>query len=262
MPKKVSNELIFIEENNDYSINWTHSFNQLINWETDNELNELMAKLNIEKDDMHILWAHLKLSLESWKAYCQKGISIKIFYDTMRFFSRTVEECTKENGFICYSVQNWGIRHLTLKEFRIGAFEYEILEKQKLISIHIPSDANLSDLNREQSYSDANIFFSSYLDDYISYKFYCYSWMISPNLKGILKSKSNIISFIHDFESLNIDYSHDAYLKWVFNNSNCDVSDLPEKTSLQINLKKYLMDDKKLGIGYGFLKLDRCKLNK
>lgn len=77
-----------------------------------------------------------------------------------------------------------------------------------------------------------------------------------PELKEMLGKESNIIAFQNLFEIDTVDYDATWYMKWIFPGiENIDES-LPERTTLQRKMKKYLLDGKKFGVAKGHLKAE------
>lgn len=103
-------------------------------------------------------------ALQSMESYRQKGIPCSVFLATMQFLSRFYKS---DRALFGYPVFRWGWwfpRQLALKEFRIGIFEYEMTcrENADILSLHIPSDANLTDENIRCSFADAHAFFTKF----------------------------------------------------------------------------------------------------
>ena len=149
----------------------------------------------------------------------------------MKFCTRFLNEYYKT--YSCYRfVWGWWFpRQLALLEFRIGALEYEYCNGQ-YISLHIPSDADLTPQSVLKSISQFKDFCRQYYPGWEGIQIQCESWMLSPALK---------------YESM-------AILDWVFPGYNKIPEELPENTSLQTNMKKYLLGGNKPGWTKGVLK--------
>ena len=78
--------------------------------------------------------------------------------------------------------------------------------------------------------------------------------MLSPALKDVLTPNSNILQFQGLFDITETNYESMAILDWVFPGYNKVSEELPENTSLQANIKKYLLDGNKPGWTKGVLK--------
>lgn len=87
-------------------------------------------------------------------------------------------------------------------------------------------------------------------------KIYCESWMLSPALRELMDENSNILQFQNLFIEEKTDYNSMAVLDWVFPGYHSVSEDLPENTSLQRKMKRYLLQDGKIGWTMGYLKED------
>src|SRR5699024_8014369 len=83
--------------------------------------------------------------------------------------------------------------------------------------------------------------------------FLCTSWLLSPALKECLPEGSRIRSFQDEYEVTDVFPEPDSFLTWVYKRPDIPVADLPEDTSLQRNLKKYLLAGGKVGEAKGRL---------
>lgn len=89
----------------------------------------------------------LTAALKSRRLYESAGIGGDVFLDTMKCFSRFVREHREAYGRYGFDRDFWVGRQLSLSLFRLGVLEYEkvVQDGEKAISVHIPSDADLSD---------------------------------------------------------------------------------------------------------------------
>ena len=196
------------------------------------ELDKLIAgSTGQDEDGTKILWEELNIARQSFDEDQKRGIPDRIFIDTMKFCTRFLNEYYKT--YSCYRfVWGWWFpRQFALLEFRIGALEYEYCNGQ-YISLHIPSDADLTPQSVLKSISQFKDFCRQYYPGWEGIQIQCESWMLSPALK---------------YESM-------AILDWVFPGYNKIPEELPENTSLQTNMKKYLLGGNKPGWTKGVLK--------
>ena len=158
----------------------------------------------------------LTAAFYSLEEYEEKGIPKEIFTDTMKCFSRFTQEHYESYGYYGFDRGFWTGRQLSFQLFRLGELEFEktIEENQKIIAVHIPSDAILTEENCKKSLRMADDFFRE--DD--------------------------------------VEEDCTEYLTWIFKRNDLDLKDLPENTSLQKNAKKYLLNGGKIGEGKGYLK--------
>lgn len=80
---------------------------------------ELQAILGEDEDNIKILTCMLKASADAYEIYKTKGISDKIYFDTMKCYTRFINETYKMTGIggllakldvICLESVNWNMR--------------------------------------------------------------------------------------------------------------------------------------------------------
>ena len=87
----------------------------------------------------------------------------------------------------------------------------------------------------------------------------CESWLLSPALSPLLPENSNILKFQRAFDITSVDPEPMDVLEWVFyltgeQQKTAKLTDLPENTFLQRNMKAFLLSGGKVGIAMGQLK--------
>ena len=149
------------------------------------------------------------------------------------------------------------MRQLSARLFRLGTLEFELTEDrgQKAVHVHIPSDADLSPQARHRSYDTARDFIARLFPAYEGVPFLCTSWLLSPALKECLPESSRILSFQSEYKVTEVFPDHDQFLTWVYKRPDIPLADLPESTTLQRNLKKYLLAGGRIGEAAGVLDL-------
>ncbi len=210
-------------------------------------LDGLRETLGEDKDGARMLACMLQCALGTYKEYVRLGISEAIYIATMKAFSRFVGEHKASYGSYGFDRAFWTPRQLSCVLFRLGELEYELTEwkREKVVSIHIPSDAKLAKECVDASLAAAEAFVKKYFPEYISARYHCDSWLLSPELKKILPTESNIINFQNRFRITEVDRNQEDVLEWVFKNVRCSVEELPENTSLQRKVKEMLLRGKK-----------------
>lgn len=228
----------------------------LKNMETEKQTRKNLEKLlGTDSKKIKMLTCMLTCAVELYQWYQEKGICETIYFDTMRCFTRFIAECKQITGQYAFEQDWWAVRQISGNLFRIGELEYETLhEKEKpAISIHIPSDSVFTPERCDASLESARTFFAEYFPQYDGKDYVCWSWLLAPELKSLLPSDSNIIQFQHRFSIKEVDYSETDYFQFVFKTRNVPITDLPENTSLQRNLKRHLLNGGRIGNGYGIL---------
>lgn len=192
--------------------------------------------------------------------YTEIGIDETIYADTMKCFTRFLNEHKENYGFYKFDRSFWTTRQISMHLFRIGELEYELDNKngEKIVSIHIPSDAYIEGTKLRSSHDAAKEFLCRFYPEYGKAKMMCESWLLSPSLEKLLPESSKIMRFQKAFSITETDPESKEYLEWVYkvNTSFLDEhepSELPEDTSLQKNMKKYLLGGGKVGMAAGVL---------
>lgn len=209
-----------------------------------------------DEDGFKMLYLMLLAASRSYDKYRQCGIPDEVFSDTMSCFTRFVKEYRQMYGRYGFDREFWTGRQLSLQLFRLGELEYEkIVENgEKAISIHIPSDAVLSEENCKKSVEMARQFFKEQDKTYTDVTYYCDSWLLSPVLKQFLPDTSRIIRFQNLFAVQSVNEEDMGGIYWIFKRGTEDLKTLPENTTLQREAKQYLLKGGKIGSGKGILK--------
>ena len=221
----------------------------------DRYAHELNTTLGEDEGGFRILSVMLEAALRAHGEYQRRGISEEIFFMTMGCFPRFIGEHLESFG--CYGFDRWWWtgRQTSLSIFRIGSLEYELGEndEDRWISVHIPSDADLSEDAVDSSLLNARAFLKKFFPAYAGAKFHCHSWLLSPALAKLLPVESKINRFRERFNILGTDEDADDYKLWVFKNKALSIDEFPENTTLQKKMKAYLMQGGKVGCAWGFI---------
>lgn len=202
---------------------------------------------------MPVLKEQLAEAAGAEERYRKLGIPEEVYRETMACFSRFVREYREMYGCVGFDREWWTPRQLGLKLFRIGELEYELLEP-KAVSVHIPSDARLSEEKVGDSYREAERFLKNYFPEYADKDFVCESWLLSPYLKEVLPENSNIIRFQSAYTIERVSLEDKSFMEWIFHTHSEDLTKLPQNTSLQRNVKQRLEQGKKIGSAFGIRK--------
>lgn len=218
----------------------------------DGAIAEIKRRIGEDPSGLYILAELLGCACKTYGDYKRAGIEDTVFISTMKFCTRFIKEHKRIYGDYSFEWAWWFPRQLALQEFRIGELEYEFLDgENRQISIHIPSDANLKPENIQQSFEAYRRFLHKHYPEWASTAWFCESWMLSPALKQLLPEASNLILFQELFEVEAVDYDSMAVLDWVYPGEKCGFADLSENTSLQRNMKRFLLDGNKVGWAKG-----------
>lgn len=73
-------------------------------------LTQTQAILGKDTDGIKILSCMLKVSADTYEIYQKKGVSDKIYFDTMKCFTRFIDETYKMTGELCFDRYWWTTR--------------------------------------------------------------------------------------------------------------------------------------------------------
>lgn len=229
-------------------------------------LNALKEALGEDADGMKLFVAQSLEALLALREYGERGIGRGIFTATMEFLARFSEVVYVRRGCVEWMWGWWFPRQLALREFRLGALEYEMTEgaafagvpaggSKRRVFLHIPAGADLSDGAVDASVAEARAFFSKYFPAYRDAEYVCSSWMLSPALSGILPETSRVRRFGERFSVVFWEEDSPAFRDWIFPTAvTASVEDLPEATSLQRAVKRHLLAGGTIGWAEGYWK--------
>lgn len=216
------------------------------------------ALLGLSRRDfpgMDELKIHLLAACEAARVYQELGLSREIYLDTMAAFSRFVREHKRSFGVYGFDRGFWTTRQTGCLLFRVGTLEYELLEEEgrRMISLHIPSDAELSPAPLHASLTRAKEILEGTFPDWAGLPWFCHSWLLSPDLKAVLPPEAKILFFQSLFD-LKPDDDEGEFKLWVYGREDIPNEALPEETTLQRNLKQFLLKGNRFHSGKGTLK--------
>ncbi len=197
---------------------------------------------------------HLLAACAAWERYRELGLSQQIYIDTMTAFSRFVREHRQSFGHYGFDRDFWTTRQTGCVLFRIGQLEYELLQEadQRFISLHIPSDTDLSCSCLRTSWEMAKPLLERIFPEFASVPWVCHSWLLSPDLHQLLPPDSRILSFQRSFSITPGDDDGECK-QWVYGREDIPNGELPENTALQRNLKAFLLAGNTFRSGRGEL---------
>ena len=216
----------------------------------------ITAELEGNPDGQWIwLAVYLSAALYTKEHYREKGIPDSVFRDTMRgCFRLFLYEHRESYGTFGFDRAYWPFRHISMHLFRLGTLSFEMRKwkDEDVLSVHIPSDSNLTEENCLASYRNAIQFFEKYFPYYQYEKFVCSSWLLSPSLRDLLSEDSNIIKFQSRYTISDFDEENESYKLWLFKRRDCRIEEFPQNTSLQRKAKQYLVNGGKIGAATGW----------
>lgn len=249
MPREVTEKLKLIGEGTPCTVPEDVKTRCLIRTTAEAGFEQLKTLLGEDPDGMKQLYALLQMTDETWHRYLEKGISPEIFAETMKFIPRFLRAYHRQIGQWKFAQGWWFWREVAMVEFRMGCLEYELVEEagRRFISLHIPSDADMSRESIDRSMADFRAFLQAFYPDWQGLPWECDSWMMSPALKELLPEDSRILRFQARFDVLEENKDSLGVLEWVFPGHDKVTDDLPENTTLQRKMKAWLLSGKKVG---------------
>ena len=121
--------------------------------------------------------------------------------------------------------------------------------------IHIPSDGSFDRETVAASYQRARQVFDTCYPDYPYKGFFCSSWLMSTDLRKVLKPTSNILAFQEPFTHIPWRSSGRLVFSFAFGMDAAipeNIAALPEKTSLQRAVKQLYLKGEYIHEGAGF----------
>lgn len=219
---------------------------------------------------------------EVQKAYQKLGCSEKIILDTLAEIPRLSEIYHQKTGKIGLSKENviW-LRHIYHAQLvQIGPLQYQKfhmvyldkegcgedymsflrIQKEKLPqgapvwNIHVPQNADLTAVSVRNSIDSAKRILPAYFPNHHARAFVCYSWLLYPDMRGLLPKSSHIRAFASEFEiiaSVKDPFGSDA-VRRIYGKRYPRKDAYPQRTSLQRNA---LGRFSKLGMACGLIEI-------
>ncbi len=207
--------------------------------------------------------------------YKKEGLPDELFIDTIKDLKYKNDECVAVKGITGTFVRDWFRWFFQLKRFAFGRFQFEEVPFGKetftvdgltvapgdiIINVHIPySGIPMTDELRLDAYKKAYSFYKKRFGKK-EIPFMCHSWLLY-NEEGFIPPKGNIYAFQNEFhiiEACEDEANRDVWRPFLSDTS--DHSALPETSSLQRHLKKWLLDGKHFGEGFGVFFFDGEKI--
>ena len=252
LPEEAIRHVMVLHEHADFHPD-THKLRRPETW--DEGLLELKQEFGEDPLGYKMLCAQLRCAMDAWKDYEEMGFSRQMYVDTMAAFSRFVKEHLDSFGTYGFDRDFWTVRQISCTLFRIGQLEYELIHRdgEPVVSMHIPSDADLSLPDLRASYLHAREILNEAFPVWSNASVFCQSWLLSLNLKKLLPESSRILGFQRSFRIEPVEQAKSSVLLWVYKNRDIPIDELPEDTSLQRSLKTFLKAGGEFHDGRGYL---------
>jgi len=135
-----------------------------------------------------------------------------------------------------------------------SAWELCLSPENRVLNIHIPPGGGFDGETMEESFTQARTIFQKCYPDYPFRAFFCSTWLLSPQLREILKPESNILAFQNRFIRIPFQSNGKGCFFFLFGLPGMpeDLTTLPESTSLQRAVKQLYLRGGYLHEGEGF----------
>jgi len=226
--------------------------------------------LSCDPRGMKLLTVYLAAALHTRELYKEKCISDVIFVDSLKCLTRFIGEYRVIHDCFGFDRSWWAYRQLSLNLFRLGTLEFEMrtysenslpngqpsIQPRHILSVHIPSDAELTREALDASYESAKRFFAEFFSEFRYEGIYCDTWLLAPVLREMLNPTSKILNFQDDYEILSTNPNDMEFIYWIFkkdgnNPDNLGIEALPETTTLMRAVKNHLRKGGKVGSALG-----------
>lgn len=198
-----------------------------------------------------LLLSGYKVHKENMEKYKLDDVQVKIH--KLRVKESLINDILfrKYNG-IRISQMLWGTYFINIRLIEVGRLQYERCENY--IKIHIPANDKLDINEVKESLNNSKLYIEKYFN-MKDYKYYCNSWLLSKQIHSIVDKNSNIYKFYDLFDVEDGESCIDDILNFVYQLLEIkNYANLPENTTLQRNIKKYLLNGNNIKLGKGILK--------
>ena len=202
-----------------------------------------------------------------------QGVEKEVLNHTFSCLHQMSMRYQQEHGCLGFDRGFWIWRQACLRILRLGTLEYEYMllspwgaeetglaEGTPVLSVHIPSGADLSREALDDSYQQARTLYPAHPelcppDGKAPESIFCGSWLLCPTLRTLLKENSGIRRFAEDFDIHHVVEKSNGFRHFLFwAGEETPDADLPENTSLQRAVKAHLLSGGSIGSASGLLK--------
>lgn len=202
--------------------------------------------------------------------YRQKGIDEEIYWNTLSDLKNKLIECKSLHGIYGNFTNHWFPRFLRAEAFALGRLQYELkpfplesygdllVQDDIVCNCHIPSSGPLLEEDVIASLKQAYDFYKPYHRNGLL-PITCHSWLLYPPIADLFGKGSNLEKFYRIFEILNQKPDPENKNFWrIFYRpfSPENLKNAPEGSSLQRNIKQFLLDGGCMGNSVGLILFD------
>jgi len=204
--------------------------------------------------------------------YDEKGISEKIYHDSMLDLRYKLEECKLVKNIIGSFVARWFPGFFDMTRFALGRLQFEmstyqgkdyekngkkLVKGDRVINVHIPrSDTPITKEATDDAYAQAADFFIHEVTNK-QVVFVCHSWLLFSDTLEVFPKHTNTYRFIHEYDVVWNSYDKEGEYNDAWRLFDMDytgnIEDYPENTSMRRVYKQYLLDGGRTGEGFGII---------
>ena len=191
------------------------------------------------------------------------GIPKEITVASLKDVNPWVENHYKRYGEYGFSEAFWVIGFYLSQRFRLGRLQFNFAKPLPfmpqcdiVLETHIPQGEPLDNDECIKSFKMAKEFFAKVFPDKKVNYFMCDSWLLCPQLVNIADEKSNLVKFMKMWQQIPFHGDESSQVierVFGFGFKREDLVKAPEKTSLQRNLKNYLLSGNNINMSAGYI---------
>lgn len=150
-----------------------------------------------------------------------------------------------------------GFVHDSVETLQKSEWEKVLSDGDPVINIHIPESGPLKQADCRESLFRAREFFAEFLPEYRWKAFFCDSWLLDPQLAGILNADSNILAFQRAGYMMPFPREADTIFRcFGVKGARDGVGTVPLRSSLQHAFARFLKDGNRFHYGAAVLLRD------
>ena len=217
-----------------------------------------------DRRGLSVLFLYLLLLSDVKARYDEMGIPSEVFFDSIKDITIWCEDYISKHSEAGFAEWEWVGKTLRMEVIRIGRLQFEpsmlthdvtvggitYSAGTPVLEVHIPAGEALDIESVLDSFSHAPEFFKTYFGREFSL-FHCRSWLLSPDLEGLLSNGSRIVQFKNLFTVYGTDHRHRQAEERIFGFLSDEPINYPESTSLQRAVKQHLLGGGSIAMGSG-----------
>ncbi len=202
----------------------------------------------------------IRLAIEAHSVYAERQIPDRVYWATFSDIALWACDYEKAAGRPGLTEWRWLSLHAALRLFRLGRLQFEPIRLAETVrtdtrlfaagtpalGVHIPADGRLDPDETAKSYAAAAVFFNR-----PEPLFHCASWLLGPDLDGLLPASSRIRQFAGEYRIYRVDETSRQAEERIFGFVSDQPSLYPDRTSLQKAARAHLLRGGRLPAGCG-----------